>query len=99
MNDVLKEIRNKLTDSIFNKKEQLFKDAVEYAQGDEKWSNEEIAKRCRLEYHQDSRAETLVIDDVPMLVIFPFEWEQKETSAFSLTATTTFRYKELYKGE
>lgn len=95
--DTLSKLRDELITSIINKKEQLYKNAIEFVSNGKEWSNEEIKQRCTIEIAQD-KIETFLIDDVPMIMFFPNKYGQK-TERMSSSMICKFDYKELYKGE
>lgn len=82
---------------LFNKKEELLKEAVIYAIG-ENWTEEEVKKRAHSATNATTKEETFFIDGVPLLVFTPFEVEYtSDTENHIYGATLSFKYEILYK--
>ena len=90
----MKNVSEELARKHINKKEQLIKEAIDYIAGDT-WTLEDVAERGRMGINCQTKEETFIFDDIPLLVFMPFEIEYSQKD-LSFMATISLNYRKLY---
>lgn len=89
--NAISRVRDNLLDSIINKREELLRESISYAVGNDNWTIADVERRGSLVAVQDSGIETFYFDGIPLVEFHTIKSHFEENKI-----TSGYKFRKLY---